>query len=333
MKLMKIFVKILLVFLIIIFVIAGAILINGHYFTNKKDKDNNSHINWMDRIRDDVKINEIIIPGSHDAGTYNMTYLGRTQGYSIKDQLIMGTRYFDLRVNKTDDDYYLYHEFFDGEKFLDALIDLKDFIQENPSELLILDFQHFKNNSEDDVIKLIEKYLVKEDLVVKNQTLDSDLKYVSELTLGKVRGKCLILFGHHDELTNEVDYLFSRNNDNCDKLNQSLNSCYISEYQKMSSKKFIEIGLTYYYQQIQDKIKTENYKGLFVLQGQLTDGYLIFGPYSREKQHHKNMDKFINNLINNQEYLQLTNIIMRDFLTDEKCELIISLNSYKGNYK
>ncbi len=328
---MKKFLLALLVVVLILIGIAAGIIMNGHYFKSKDDLKDYENNNWMSCIEDDTLLMDVVIPGSHDAGTCSMNWLGRTQGYSVKDQLTMGARYFDLRVNKTEDGYYMYHAMFNGEKFENVLTALTEFIQTNTTETLILDFQHFKGDSEQDVISMLETSLISQDLAIQNDTDKSDLEFVSALQLKDVRGKCIILFGGNEDLVAENDYLFNRNNDDCSKTGQVLNSCYISEYNQMDSESFIEIALPYYYQNIQDKIQQENFKGLFVLQGQLTDGKLIFGPYSKEKTHDKNMTNYILALKDDAEKLALTNIIMRDFLTTEKCENIISLNFYKGN--
>ncbi len=312
--------------------IALGIIINGHYFKSDNDLKECSNNSWMNYINDDTLVNDIVMPGSHDAGTCSMIWLGRTQGYSVKNQLYMGARYFDLRVNKTEDGYYMYHEMFNGEKFEDVMTAISDFIKENKTETLVLDFQHFKGGSEDDVVTILDAALVSQGLAVQNDTEKSELEFVSELKLKDVRGKCIILFGD-DENAKKYDFLFSRNDDECTESEQALNSCYISDYNKMKSEDFIDTAIPYYYQNIKDKIKNEGNKGLFVLQGQLTDGYLIFGPYSKEKKHDKNMTDYINGIKDDSERLSLTNIIMRDFLTVEKCENIISLNAAKGNVK
>ncbi len=310
----------------------SAILVNGHYFKSKQDVADYENNNWMAYLKDDTLLNNIILPGSHDAGTCNMNYLGRTQGYPVETQLKMGARYFDLRVNKTEDGYYMYHAIFNGEKFEDVLEALSAFLQANPSETLILDFQHFKGECQDDVLGMLEDSLVRRNLAVKNESEQPDLEFVSSLRLEDTRGKCVILFGDR-ERAEEHNFLFTRNNDECTKTDCVLNSCYISEYNKMGSEDFIATALPYYYQNIKEKIQNEDHKGLFVLQGQLTDGYLIFGPYSKEKRHGENMSEYIRNIKNDEEHLALTNIIMRDFLTTEKCEEIIALNLYKGTVK
>ena len=65
-----------------------------------------------------------------------------------------------------------------------------------------------------------------------------------------------------------------------------------------------------------------------MLQGQLTDGKIIFGPWSREKNHDENMQAYISDL-NKSDDFQYINIIMRDFVNQEKAENIIRMNYYK----
>ncbi len=314
-------------------VFAACVILNGHYFPSRDDIGGRDMSSWMAYVDDGVPISELIMPGSHDAGTCTVNWLGRTQGYSVADQLNMGARYFDLRVNKTVDGYFMYHSMFDGERFDDVLSAITSFISEKRTETLILDFQHFKGGSKPDVLAMLEDALVERGLAVENGTEMSDLEYISTVSLGDVRGRCVILFGGGDELAAEHGFIFSRNDDGCTRLGQALNSCYIGEYNKMGSRDFIETALPFYYRSAEEKIGSEGFKGLFVLQGQLTDGLLIFGPYSKEKSHGENMSNYISSLAEDAELLSLTNIIMRDFLTEEKCAEIISLNLAKGNVK
>ncbi len=328
--------KILIVLGVILFLLVGAvagILLNGHYFQSAKHLKSLPNDAWMQYIKDDALLIDIVMPGSHDAGTCSINYLGRTQGYSVETQLQMGARYFDLRVSKTEDGYYMYHAMFNGETFQAVMDAITAFIAENPTEVLVLDFQHFSGDSEAHVLSVLEASLAAQDLLIRNRTEKSDLAFISELQLKDARGKCVVLFGGNADLVAQYDFLFNRNNDGCTKTGQVLNSCYISEYNKMSSKDFIETALPYYYQNIEEKIRSEGFKGFFVLQGQLTDGYLIFGPYSKEKTHDKNMTAYIAQLREDAGRLQLTNIIMRDFLTTDKCEDIIALNLHKGLVK
>ena len=88
--------------LCLILIVSFFIIVNGSCFKsyNNYGKD---YSKWMKNINDDTLINEIVMPGSHDAGSYKMVWLGETQQFNIEQQLEMGVRYFDLRVNKKDD--------------------------------------------------------------------------------------------------------------------------------------------------------------------------------------------------------------------------------------
>jgi len=317
-------------------VFVAGLAINGSCFNKyQAPKENNKQ--WMSYIKDDTKVSDIVIPGSHDSGTYHMSWLGGTQYCTIKEQLDSGVRYFDLRVNKTNDDYLIYHDIINGEKFLPILSDIKDFITLNTSETLILDFQHFKGGAEEQVYSYINEYLITNNLAVsKEDSSLTDLEFIDSLTLGSSRGKCILFWGdyHTGSLSDTSKYLFSRNNDKCTIPNMSLNSCYLSDYNKKSSSDYIKEGLPLYYENIRSKITDEGHKGIFVLQGQLTDGVLIFGPYSKEKGHDKNMTSYISDLeTSTDDRLSLTNVIIRDFIDETKANNILRLNHTKGLVK
>ena len=75
-----------------------------------------------------------------------------------------------------------------------------------------------------------------------------------------------------------------------------------------------------------------NGQGLFVLQGQLTDGALVFGPRYREACHEKNMNAYVYGLAEN-ESLEKINIIIRDFISPSKNAYTLRLNLAKGIVK
>jgi hypothetical protein len=80
---------------------------------------------WMTRLRaeipnawDRATLSQILVPGSHDAGTFGKTFKkplglpdswGQTQTYSILDQLCQGSRWFDLRFKKVDATFRIFH--------------------------------------------------------------------------------------------------------------------------------------------------------------------------------------------------------------------------------
>lgn len=325
----KILKKIMLsigVILSIVVIICLCIIINGTCLKSyKNDKDLS---NWMSNINDEVLVNEVVIPGSHDAGTYKMNWLGETQQFDIDKQLEMGVRYFDIRVNKIDDgDYVIFHSIINGVDFLPILNSFKEFIINNPTETLLLDFQHFNGNSQEDVYNFITEYLYNNDLLVVNDTQLTDLQFINQLKMKDVRGKAIIFWG--DRSSDLSNYIFSRNNDSCSYNDMCLNSYYDSDYHSKDYNYLIENGYPIYLENIVNKIESEG-KGIFVLQAQLTDANLIFGPYSKEKTNIKKISNYINSLKDKEE-LKYINVIMRDFLDAKKCMEIINLNYYKNN--
>ena len=287
---------------------------------------------WMSLISDDAKLNEIVIPGSHDSGSYNMIYLGETQKFSIDKQLKLGARYFDIRIANNDGKYQIFHDIINGVDAEGVFVDIANFIKDNPTEVLLLDFQHFKGGSEEKVIEFINTYLATY-LLYKDNT-KTELEFIDSLKLGDVRGKCIIFFGSRSNSSSywDLPYIFSRNNDSCSRENVSLNSMYISEYNSMPSVKYIEEGIPVYIDNIKQKISTTSYKGIFVLQGQLTDAKKIYGPWSRERNHDENMQSYISYLKETDDFKYI-NVIMRDFINQEKTKNIIRINYYKYNLK
>ena len=284
--------------------------------------------NWMADITDSALVKEIVIPGSHDAGTSTLNWLGKTQEAEIGTQLEMGTRYFDLRVRKKNDKLFIYHGPLTGAEFEPILQSFKNFLVNHPTETVILDFQHF-DASNDDVAALVKLVLCgeKTDYVVRNTSEAPDVDFIDSLALSACRGKALVFWGSDSDPNLSEPYLFKRNNDGGGRTGACLQSYYESEHNKKSSTKYIAEGLPEYI----EKYKACG-KGLFVLQSQLTDGVFIFGPKFRERSHRKNMSDYINALANSED-LKYINIIMRDFVDGEiNCE-IIKLNLDKNVVK
>ncbi len=319
------FIKKILGFIItVVILFAAVVAISGKCYI-KFDGADEYYSHWMMDIEDDCLISEIVIPGSHDAGTKGMVWLGETQCYTVEEQLLSGVRYFDLRVNQKDGEFVIFHSIINGAKFIPILQDIYDFIIENPTEVLLLDFQHFSGGSQHRVRELIEEFFASDDLLVVNDTDKSDLQFISELTVGEARGKCIVFWGDRSDEFAQKNYLFIRNNDTCSLEGVSLNSYYYEEYHKGTSKALIYEAFPEYYARIDEKFNNEGYKGIFVLQAQLTDGYLIFGPWARERSHNKNVSEYIDNLKQYEES-RCVNVIMRDFITVEKCDQIIRQN-------
>lgn len=283
---------------------------------------------WQSMIKDEVLLKDVVIAGAHDAGTKDLPYFAATQDRDIADLLNCGTRYLDLRVAYAENKLLIYHGPSKGTSLASVLEQVRKFVTENPTECILLDFQHFdeKNlEAQKGVIKLVEDTIL--DLLITNTSEKSDIDFIDELTMGEVRGKCLATWGREtDDILNKK-YVFKRNNDDGTRENSTLHSYYTGSLNKKSSGKYIKTALPAYI----EKYKAEN-QGLFVLQGQLTDGMYVFGPKLREATHTDNMNGYLDGLKESPD-LQYINIVIRDFITPSKNCHTLQLNLNKGTVK
>ncbi|GIX98826.1 PI-PLC X-box domain-containing protein DDB_G0293730 [Caerostris darwini] len=112
---------------------------------------------WMKEIAkhiSDLKLSEIMIPGSHDAGSIHYkrvrTPLSKyeyTQELSIYNQIMYGLRYFDLRVGyyeKKPDQYYINHNFLRTETTVKTVLEeVKKYLLMSTKDIIILDVHDF----------------------------------------------------------------------------------------------------------------------------------------------------------------------------------------------
>ncbi len=289
---------------------------------------------WLQNIKDDTPINKISILGSHDSGTSQMTsvikQMTATQSLTIGEQLKYGCRYFDIRVNKKKNgELNIFHDIdTSGVNFFEIANDIVNFIKTNTSEFLVLDFQHFKNNSQKDVIEALKTTGIA-NYAIQNNSQAEDIDFVSSLTLSDMRGKVIIVWGSNEAYSEDYPFLFRRNNDSCTIDKAVLDSLYISSDNKKASDKFISETLPKYMEHIVQKEK-----GLTVLQGQLTSPS-IGNLKKLEDGHNQSMSGYVREIENNQTNLQKINIIMRDFVGSdlEKSNSVLHINIAKSIVK
>lgn len=279
---------------------------------------------WMAHVDDRAPLNQVAIPGSHDAGTAGVIWAGETQTCTIEEQLRCGARYFDLRVHKKGGSLRIFHALVDGTEFLPVLTALKQFLLDHPTETLLLDFQHFKGGSQRDVYELLCDTLG--DLMLENTTALPDPVFIRSLTLGDVRGKCLIFWGDRSE--DFSSRIFLRNDNECTFDGMSLDSFYLAPKHRAGTQALLTEAHPVYLARMR-RLKAEGVNGIFVLQCQLTDGLVVRGPWSRERRHDPIVTEYIRGLAKNEALTDL-NVIMRDFLDPSKCADIINLNAAKG---
>ncbi|XP_026495492.1 PI-PLC X domain-containing protein 3 isoform X1 [Vanessa tameamea] len=178
---------------------------------------------WMRDLPEQIRNIPFIylaIPGSHDSMTYNITrssglapdaepILKRlyplfhgtilrwtiTQAVDALQQLLIGIRYFDLRLaTKTgSDDFYFTHGVYAGEIY-QPLKQIKDFIYEHPYEVVILDFQHFYGFTPDDHQRLMRFILnLFGPQLVPRQP---DLNGITLNSLHRLRQQVIVIYRH-----------------------------------------------------------------------------------------------------------------------------------------
>lgn len=285
---------------------------------------------WMSYLSDDARLGDVVIPGSHDSGTADMMWAARTQDKSIKEQMACGARYFDIRVKHDKGKLSIFHGPISAGDFRGIVDDIKDFLQSNPSETLLLDFQHFKGGNV--VMELVDKELATklEGRLVANDTQKTDVDFVKSLTIGDVRGKALVFWGNESGEKSNCDfidgknYLFQRNNDDGTRKDCVIHSYYDGLLNRKPSAKYLGKAIDKYVGKY-----SESNGALFVMQMQLTDPVLFIGPKFYEGTHDKNATEFISTLPG-KEYFDRVNIIMRDFVGARKMRQILSLNKDKG---
>lgn len=150
----------------------------------------NKGVRWMSELEDDRAVNELSIPGTHDSGaTHSIADVaGKCQSLSIEDQLYIGVRFFDIRLQLVEDDFNVVHSFVDqDEDFDDVLEDMVEFIERNPSEFLIVSIKKDADSKrpEGSFTALLESELREYDIISESTTLPK--------TVGEARGKIYII--------------------------------------------------------------------------------------------------------------------------------------------
>ena len=160
-------------------------------------------VDWLSSLPDDTPLSQITIPGTHDSATQNIipSYFLKCQSSSIKNQLLNGYRYLDMRLalyphKGTPKTLHYIHAFgsckldsrlFNARELLigHVLTDIYFFLAEHPSETII--FCVKKENSNDDLSQFMA-------FLQNHISKAPDLWYTENRipTLGEVRGKIVL---------------------------------------------------------------------------------------------------------------------------------------------
>lgn len=129
---------------------------------------------WIKRITDiapETRLKNLTMMAAHDCGTYSIpktkigSSLSRTQSEDVYEQLDLGVRQIDFRygpVGLKADDLAVRHGPHSGENYFRELIKVKNWIEDNPHEFLIIDARCEKKISQEQrnflVHFLLEKF-------------------------------------------------------------------------------------------------------------------------------------------------------------------------------
>lgn len=307
---------------VLVVILAPIIAVGNEVIVEDTVQPNGYLTEWMKYIDDDAVVTDLAIPGSHDSGCIEMPWYAATQDLTFAEQLERGVRYFDIRVNLV-----IFHSVVNGVDYEGVLRDIDEFMDAHPSEFLVLDFSHFKNDSEAKVFALLDEMVSAEKVV--NDSNIPDTTFLDNLTLKEARGKLIVFINPEKTDYSDRDYFFYKNGDkvggDADTIYASLVSPYKKFWNGKSAEKFTDDILYRYINTFKDIDR-----GFFVLQCQLTDTALVFGPRYREGKLIDLANDFVEGLYDDEENLPYINIVMRDFVTCEKSALTIRLNFAKG---
>lgn len=268
--------------------------------------------NWMSKVNDETKLIDMSIPGSHDSGATHSIFdiAGKCQELSIKQQLNIGTRFFDLRLQLVGEEFKIIHGPVDQNlKFKDVLNDICSFVKKYSSEFIIISIKQEDssvNNSrsfEEVLNDELNKY--KEIISFKNEL---------PVNVSEARGKVHILSRHN------LDYGYPCYYGWEDDSTFILNDLYVQD--------------NYCIDNVEEKIEDIK-KTIDVSNNQNNDKYVInftscyldnAFPPSYAGTAARDINLWFKNYLKENSNIKL-GIIVSDFISEDLCSLI-----YRRNY-
>lgn len=150
---------------------------------------------WMKEVADSVRLCKMTVPATHDSGALLGGKDLQTQDVSVAEQLAMGVRGFDIRLQaRTDGKLGVYHSVQYQNITWDEQVwnEMESFLKKHPSETLVVSLKR-EGGSEEAYRRLLAASLSKKE---KSAFLVKD--FHAGLTLGECRGKILLV--HRDSV-------------------------------------------------------------------------------------------------------------------------------------
>jgi len=283
-----------------------------------------SFSNWMSLLKDDVKLVDVVMPGSHNSGCRKMMSLANCQDGSLAEQFRYGVRQFCIRIdtNRLTKKIVYGHSAIKGLPIEPDLSELRRVMDENPSEFLILDFRKYGDDKlgpfefkcHADTAKVNE---IIARTIEPSKYAFTDFDDIRNVTMGDIRksGKRYVL------LNEELEYDYSVKFPYMNPWTPDRHGRKIETFVKRATEVFDQ----------------EKKNGIFVLQTQQTGGpgteIGIVSPRKLNRDMYNHFDTIIDSIKNNPKYLSMVNVMCGDYMTADffKAKKIIALNLLKGN--
>lgn len=175
---------------------------------SKQSSDYYEYSNWIEKLKGDTKLNQMVIPGAHDAGTYGMKpksstdlpgKMAQTQTGNFMGMLRSGIRYFDWRMKKKGETFVFYHGIVTGSNVLEAINQIDKFLDSNNKEIIIISLV-----ADDDCLKKFLKVNKVNKFFKKRVYKKNSNENIGTLTLDDIRkkGKNIIIINGSDAMKN-----------------------------------------------------------------------------------------------------------------------------------
>ena len=148
-----------------------------------------NYVEWMKNVDDSTSLREINMPGSHDTmALYSIGNLaGQCQSLPLYDQLELGVRFLDIRLQEDHNSLKAVHGFVDQRaSFASITKTIEKYLDEYPTEFLIMSIKEeaTAKNSTISFEDSLKTYLTS-DIYLKGSDIPANL--------GEVRGKVMLL--------------------------------------------------------------------------------------------------------------------------------------------
>lgn len=277
--------------------------------------------NWMSYIKDEAELTKTAMPGSHNACTAGMIFLGRCQDDGVLNQYRCGVRRFSVRLKFVGGKVHAAHSLATGKTGDEIFREFGEMVK-NYDDFFFMDVSTYPDQpvgpfvykcscEPERVDELIEKYLEPEKYAL------TDIDDLAHMTFGDLRksGKKFLIH-NGDEI-----YAYSRDTKLLDPWN--------SKEFGYRPEKFAGICLHY--------LRELESEGFFVLQTQLTPGAgtengITKWPPALDKILRPVFPKIMADIAADPELLRKVNIVSGDFMTKDTMKIneILKLNLLKG---